>query len=151
MGSTSPYDSRQCLSLLVVKSNRLQLRTTGRVNGTCIEGKRGKKGCTVGKAYSTIMSSNRVIEAFGTSITSSSITESESWKKKSRRFAPEGRAWPTRRRGQRKEIILVTLMPTARSAHLSCQASLRCQGKPSGGSRRLHSFRRSSDLYPANS
>jgi hypothetical protein len=66
---------------LVVRSNRLQLRTTGRVSGTCIEGKRGKKGCTVGKAYSTIMSSNRVIEAFGTSITSSSITESESLEK----------------------------------------------------------------------
>jgi hypothetical protein len=43
----------------------------------CVERKRGGNRCTVGKGYSAIMSSNKVIEAFGTSIISSSIIESE--------------------------------------------------------------------------
>jgi hypothetical protein len=59
-------------------SNRLQQRAAGQVNGMCIERKRGGKGCAMYKAYSAIITSNRVIEAFSASIISSRITESES-------------------------------------------------------------------------
>ena len=80
-------------ALLVAGFNRLQMRAAGRVNGMCIERKRGGKGYIVGKAYSTIMSSNRATEAFGTSTIPNSIAESESLeKKKYRRSAPKGRA-----------------------------------------------------------